>query len=123
VDFSFEQRNTGFEGLSAVRRKGRDYLLALSEGQHFVYLRAVRVVVISAATDRAVVDASRLASPSTAGGYSKPHEDAGMSAKRLNVRIMIRPVQAVVRQVKQAQSEHDARATREAVSHATTSLQ
>jgi hypothetical protein len=32
VDFSFKQRNTGFEGLSAVRRKGRDYLLALCEG-------------------------------------------------------------------------------------------
>jgi hypothetical protein len=32
VDFSFEQRNTGFEGLSAVRWKGRDYLLALCEG-------------------------------------------------------------------------------------------
>jgi hypothetical protein len=32
VDFSFEKRNTGFEGLSAVRWKGRDYLLALCEG-------------------------------------------------------------------------------------------
>ena len=32
VDFSFEQRNTGFEGLSAVRWKDRDYLLALCEG-------------------------------------------------------------------------------------------
>ena len=30
--FSFEKRNTGFEGLSAVRWKGRDYLLALCEG-------------------------------------------------------------------------------------------
>ena len=29
VDFPFEKRNTGFEGLSAVRRNGRDYLLAL----------------------------------------------------------------------------------------------
>jgi hypothetical protein len=32
VEFPFEQRNTGFEGLSAVRWKGRDYLLALCEG-------------------------------------------------------------------------------------------
>ena len=32
VDVSFEKRNTGFEGLSAVRWKGRDYLLALCEG-------------------------------------------------------------------------------------------
>jgi hypothetical protein len=32
VDFSFEKRNTGFEGLSAVRWHGRDYLLALCEG-------------------------------------------------------------------------------------------
>jgi hypothetical protein len=32
VDFSFEERNTGFEGLSAVRWRGRDYLLALCEG-------------------------------------------------------------------------------------------
>jgi len=32
VDFSFEKRNTGFEGLSAVRYKGRDWLLALCEG-------------------------------------------------------------------------------------------
>ena len=32
VDFSFEERNTGFEGLSALRRQGRDYLLALCEG-------------------------------------------------------------------------------------------
>ena len=32
VDFPFETRNTGFEGLSAVRWKGRDYLLALCEG-------------------------------------------------------------------------------------------
>jgi hypothetical protein len=32
VDFSFEKRNTGFDGLSAVRWKGRDYLLALCEG-------------------------------------------------------------------------------------------
>lgn len=32
VDFPFEKRNTGFEGLSAVRWKGRDYLLALCEG-------------------------------------------------------------------------------------------
>ena len=31
VDFSFEKRNTGFEGLSAVRWKRRDYLLALCE--------------------------------------------------------------------------------------------
>ena len=54
---------------------------------------------------------------------SKPHEDAGMSAERFDVGIMIRPVQAVVRQVEQAQIEHDARATTEAVSHATTSLQ
>jgi hypothetical protein len=32
VDFAFEERNTGFEGLSAVRRRGHDYLLALCEG-------------------------------------------------------------------------------------------
>src|SRR5436190_15062066 len=32
IDFSFEKRNTGFEGLSVVRRAGRDYLLALCEG-------------------------------------------------------------------------------------------
>jgi hypothetical protein len=32
IDFPFEQRNSGFEGLSAVRWKGRDYLLALCEG-------------------------------------------------------------------------------------------
>src|SRR5829696_2175920 len=32
IDFTFEKRNTGFEGLSAVRRGGRDYLLALCEG-------------------------------------------------------------------------------------------
>jgi hypothetical protein len=32
VDFAFEKRNTGFEGLSAARWRGRDYLLALCEG-------------------------------------------------------------------------------------------
>jgi hypothetical protein len=32
VDFPLDKRNTGFEGLSAVRWKGRDYLLALCEG-------------------------------------------------------------------------------------------
>lgn len=32
IDFSFEKRNTGFEGLSAVRRRGVHYLLALCEG-------------------------------------------------------------------------------------------
>ncbi len=32
VDVPFDKRNTGFEGLSAVRWKGRDYLLALCEG-------------------------------------------------------------------------------------------
>jgi hypothetical protein len=32
VDFPFESRNTGFEGLAALRRGGRDYLLALCEG-------------------------------------------------------------------------------------------
>jgi hypothetical protein len=32
VDFSFEERNTGFEGLSAVRWRGQDFLLALCEG-------------------------------------------------------------------------------------------
>ena len=32
VDFALEKRNTGFEGLSAVRWHGRDYLLALCEG-------------------------------------------------------------------------------------------
>jgi hypothetical protein len=32
VDFPFGKRNTGFEGLSAARWNGRDYLLALCEG-------------------------------------------------------------------------------------------
>jgi len=32
IDFPFKRRNTGFEGLSAVRWQGRDYLLALCEG-------------------------------------------------------------------------------------------
>jgi hypothetical protein len=32
VDFAFETRNTGFEGLSAVRWRGQNYLLALCEG-------------------------------------------------------------------------------------------
>lgn len=32
VDFAFEKRNTGLEGLCAVRWKGSDYLLALCEG-------------------------------------------------------------------------------------------
>ena len=32
VDFAFEKRNTGFEGLCAVRWRGQDYLLALCEG-------------------------------------------------------------------------------------------
>jgi hypothetical protein len=32
VDLSFEKQNTGFEGLSALRWRGRDYLLALCEG-------------------------------------------------------------------------------------------
>ena len=32
IDFPFEKRNTGFEGLSAVRWRKRDYLLALCEG-------------------------------------------------------------------------------------------
>jgi hypothetical protein len=32
VDVPFKKRNTGFEGLSAIRWKGRDYLLALCEG-------------------------------------------------------------------------------------------
>ena len=32
IDFPLERRNTGFEGLSAVRWQGRDYLLALCEG-------------------------------------------------------------------------------------------
>jgi hypothetical protein len=32
VDVAFEKRNTGFEGLSAVRWRGHDYLLALCEG-------------------------------------------------------------------------------------------
>jgi hypothetical protein len=32
VDFPFEKRNTGFEGLSAVRHDGQNYLLALCEG-------------------------------------------------------------------------------------------
>jgi hypothetical protein len=32
VDFSFNKRNTGFEGLFAVRWKGSNYLLALCEG-------------------------------------------------------------------------------------------
>ena len=32
VDVAFEKRNTGFEGLSAVRWRGQDFLLALCEG-------------------------------------------------------------------------------------------
>ena len=32
INFPFEKRNTGFEGLFAVRWKGKDYLLALCEG-------------------------------------------------------------------------------------------
>ena len=32
IDFPFATRNSGFEGLSAVRWQGRDYLLALCEG-------------------------------------------------------------------------------------------
>ncbi len=32
VDFAFESRNTGFEGLAAVESAGRNYLLALCEG-------------------------------------------------------------------------------------------
>jgi len=32
VEFPFEKRNSGFEGLSAIRSRGRDYLLALCEG-------------------------------------------------------------------------------------------
>jgi hypothetical protein len=32
IDFAFEKRNTGMEGLSAIRRDGRDYLLSLCEG-------------------------------------------------------------------------------------------
>jgi hypothetical protein len=32
INFPFEKRNTGFEGLSAVRWQGKDYLLALCEG-------------------------------------------------------------------------------------------
>jgi hypothetical protein len=32
VDFPFKKRNSGFEGLSAVRAHGQDYLLALCEG-------------------------------------------------------------------------------------------
>jgi hypothetical protein len=32
IDVAFDKRNTGFEGLAAVRWRGRDYLLALCEG-------------------------------------------------------------------------------------------
>ncbi len=32
IDFPLPRRNTGFEGLAAVRRAGKDYLLALCEG-------------------------------------------------------------------------------------------
>jgi len=32
VDFAFEKRNTGFEGLAALRVDGQNYLLALCEG-------------------------------------------------------------------------------------------
>ncbi|MDO8680269.1 MAG: hypothetical protein Q7R30_17260 [Acidobacteriota bacterium] len=32
IDFTFEKRNTGMEGLSVIRVNGRDYLLALCEG-------------------------------------------------------------------------------------------
>jgi hypothetical protein len=34
VDFPFKKRNTGLEGLSAVRWRGADYLLALCEGNN-----------------------------------------------------------------------------------------
>ena len=32
VDFAFEKRNTGFEGLASVQWRGEEYLLALCEG-------------------------------------------------------------------------------------------
>ena len=32
IDFALEKRNTGMEGLSAIRRDGREYLLSLCEG-------------------------------------------------------------------------------------------
>ena len=32
VDFPFEKRNTGFEGLASVERRGQEFLLALCEG-------------------------------------------------------------------------------------------
>jgi hypothetical protein len=42
VDFSFQRRNRGFEGLSAVRWRGRDYLLALCEGNRCKFGRKGR---------------------------------------------------------------------------------
>ena len=42
LDFSFEERNTGFEGLCAVRWRGRDFLLALCEGNRCRCCRAGR---------------------------------------------------------------------------------
>jgi hypothetical protein len=42
VAFPFEKRNTGFEGLGAVRWRGRDYLLALCEGNRCQAGRAGR---------------------------------------------------------------------------------
>jgi hypothetical protein len=43
VNFSFEKRNTGFEGLSAVRSAGTDYLLALCEGNECLPGRAGQI--------------------------------------------------------------------------------
>jgi hypothetical protein len=42
VDLAFEKRNTGFEGLSAVRWRKQDYLLALCEGNRCRVGRAGR---------------------------------------------------------------------------------
>ena len=42
VDFAFDERNTGFEGLCAVRWRGQDFLLALCEGNRCRANRAGR---------------------------------------------------------------------------------
>ena len=42
VDFSFETRRTGFEGLGAARWRGADYLLALCEGNKGLHGRVGR---------------------------------------------------------------------------------
>jgi hypothetical protein len=50
VDFAFEKRNTGFEGLCAVRWRRQDFLLALCEGNRCRAGRAGRKPVEDAST-------------------------------------------------------------------------